>query len=547
MKQMHHEKLAAVWQIIRTAATIILILFSLFLIGYYTLFPSRGFFHSDTSDTLIWAEASVESHSLFNPDFSYACLLPFGTSLIMTALIPFTGVTMTTHVIGMLIFFLLFAGSLILMLRNMGVGWGWTSITLFLTLMLCSGSEKLREIFWGHTIYYSLGVFFIFTGLSLVFRYLHVTERPPENHNQKKKRLLRIILLTLLILIWFILTCSDQIIAITIFALPVIGAVFCERWFDQHSKILSWKNFHSLVLILVMIIGMIGGYLLTNILANGIRAAYEEAYSAYSDMATWADHAQLFPTAWLSLLGANMQDNEPLMSLKSIKNLLIVITGILLLLLPVIALFCWNQIQDANYKILLLTYWFMTILIMMGYIMGKLSVANWRLSPIVSMSAVVSILFLRWACSQLSWKRMGILLLLPVMIVSICNSGIILSMKKDNTQDNYLYALSDELKAHGLNYGYATFWRANGLTIVSDSAIKCRSVDITDTKGCYIRYYQCNKNWYEDQENQQQYFLLMTPSESKDLENAGSPLLTKPHIRMLIKGYEVWIFNENIF
>ena len=52
-----------------------LLLLSFGIIAYYTVFPSRGAFHSDCTDTLMWALASHEGGSLFNPDFKYACLL----------------------------------------------------------------------------------------------------------------------------------------------------------------------------------------------------------------------------------------------------------------------------------------------------------------------------------------------------------------------------------------------------------------------------------------------------------------------------------------
>lgn len=535
-------------KIIQNSAAAALLTVAVVLIGYYTLWPSRGFFHSDTTDTIIWAEQSVESKSLFNPDFYYACLLPFGTSLIMTALIPFTGVSMTTHVIGMLCFFVLFTIGLIWMLRQMGTGWGWTSVTVFTVLMICSGSEKLREIFWGHTIYYSLGVWFIFVGLALLFRRMDLAQILDRTEEEAQKRRLygKLILCTILILVWFILTCSDQIIAITIFALPVIGAVLCERWLDKKTRVFSVRNFHALAVLLVMIIGMIGGYLLTNRLADGITAAYEEAYSEYSDMSEWWNHIELFPTAWLSLLGADMAKDEPLMSVKSVKALFVVITGILLLILPLTALLCYHQIRDEKLRILILTYWFMTILIMMGYIMGKLSAANWRLSPIVAMSAVVSMAFLRWAVSQIQWQRLGALLMIPLVIVSSVTAHSIAHMPKDNTSENTLYALAEELESRGLNYGYATFWQANGLTVVSDSKIKCRSIDI-DENDYHIRHYQCNPHWYEDQEGQEQYFLLMTFYERQILESINSRLLSRSHQVLNISGYEVWVFSENIF
>lgn len=523
---------------LKASGSIILLLLTLLLIGYYVLFPSRGYFHSDTTDTIMWAEASYESGSLFNPDFAYACLLPFGTSLIMTALIPLTGVSMTTHVIGMFCFFLLFAGALILMLRQMKWESGWISAAVFLILMLCSGSTKLREIFWGHTIYYSLGIFFIFIGLSLIFWYLDLTA-------DKKRKPVHLMLCIILTGIWFVLTCSDQIIAITIFALPVIGAVFCERFLDRETKLLSVHNAHTGILLFVMITGMIAGFFLTKMLAGEITAGYEEAYSQYSDMSLWADNFRKFPTAWFSLLGAEISANSPLMSAESVKSLLIIITGVLLLLLPFIALLCWNRIQDAKLRILILTYWFMTLLIMMGYIMGKLSAANWRLSPVVAMSAVVSVAFLRWACAQADWQRLAVLLLIPVTLVSGMHAITIISMPKDNTAQNELYALAEELESRNLTYGYATFWQANAITIISDSRVKCRSIEV-DESGYWLRMYQCNETWYTDQPGQENYFLLLSDWEAQCMRSVQSPLLLQTDEQIKINGYEIWIMHQNI-
>lgn len=52
-------------------------------VGYYILFPGWGYFHSDCTDTILWAQASYDAGALFNPDFEYACLLPFGGQLLM--------------------------------------------------------------------------------------------------------------------------------------------------------------------------------------------------------------------------------------------------------------------------------------------------------------------------------------------------------------------------------------------------------------------------------------------------------------------------------
>ncbi|MDE5884518.1 MAG: hypothetical protein K2H29_05500 [Oscillospiraceae bacterium] len=542
-------KLKTALPILKVSASIGLLAFAMILIAYYTLFASRGSFHSDTTDTIMWAQASYDAGKLFNPDFSYACLLPFGTSLIMTFLIPFTGVTMTTHVLGMCIFFLLFTGSMIWMLRQMEWKAGWIAVAVFSVLMLCSGSTKLREIFWGHTIYYSLGVLFLFVGLGLVFHRIN-----QENSGKSRKALILTILDTILIFVWFVLTCMDQTIAVTIFAVPVILAVFCERFLDRKIKLCSLQNLDAILLVILMSAGMCIGYALTNRLAGDITAGYQEAYSAYSDMDSWMSNLLKFPTAWVSLLGATAVDGDPLLSAQSVQSLLIIVTGMILLILPTAALFCYPKIQDRKFRILILAYWFMTGLILLGYIVGKLSVANWRLSPIIAMSALVSIAFLKWAVTQINLKRIAILLSIPVYVVSVFNSTIIAGMPMDNTSENYLYQIAEKLEELGLNYGYATFWNANGLTIVSDSKIRCRDVEI-DENGFYQRYYQTNINWYEDQPEQETYFLLLSDLEAIWLMNGNPEICMRRHqiedmtieINQEQVHYQIWIYSENIF
>ncbi len=528
----------------------VLLAVSVFLIGYYTLFPSRGYFHSDTTDSLMWAVASNESGSLFNEDFNYACLLPFSTSLIMTALIPLFGVTMTTHVLSMLIFFLLFTAALVWLLRKLDWSWNWVAFGVFVELMICSGSEKLREIFWGHSIYYSLGVFFIFVGLALLFRHMDLLEKrtaiEKTDTAARKKSLQALIVSAVLLFVWLALTCMDQIIAITIFALPIMAAVFCERWLDHDTKLLSKKNLPALLIFLVMGAGMVAGYLITAVAAKDIVAGYEGAYSNYSDMGEWADHLLSFPQQWFSLLGADMRLNEPLMSVKSVGDLLIVITGVVLLVVPVMALCFYKKLPDRKSRVLVLTHWFMVMLIMMGYIMGKLSNANWRLSPIVATSALVTILFLRWAVGEISLQRIMTLMMIPLTAVCLVTGYTVADMPINNTEDNDLYMLAEELEERGLSYGYASFWRANGLTVAADSQVQCRSVTI-DEAGCRPYYYQSCRSWFDKQPGVDKYFLILDAGEVAALQDQASPLVDLHRQEFSIGSYTVWVFNDNIF
>ena len=542
------DAMAAVGTFLDRFSWVLLLLGSVLLIGYYVLLPSRTVYHSDTTDTLMWAIASYEGKSLFNPDFNYACLLPFGTSLIMTALIPLFGVSMTTHVLGMLGFFLLFTGALIWMCRSMQWSWKWTSVMTFAVLMLLSGSEKLREIFWGHTIYYSLGVLFIFAGLAMLFRYMDTSAELQGSGDSAaaKKSGKKAICYFIALAVWFVLTGMNQTVSITIFSLPVLAAIFCERWLDTNDKLFCKKNRRTLLMFVILAICMVIGYVITSIAAGDIIAGYQSAYSTYSPMHEWLDNLLKFPNQWLGLMGVSIKDGEPLFSANSIQNLILLIAHVVILVLPLLALIFYKKIEDAKFRILILTHWFVTLLIMLGYICGKLSSANWRLTPIAATAIVVSVAFLRWSIPKISLQRIIPLMMVPVFMACLINAAVIIKMPPTGYKNAVLYKLANALEMNGLDYGYATFWRANSITVVSDSRVECRGVQIDDNGIVPGRYQNLNA-WFKDQPDQEKYFLLLTVDEKLMLENSESYVLDMPHEEILAEGYVIWVFEENLF
>ena len=59
---------------------------------YYIWGPGQGYFHSDCSDSLYWANATVEAGEVFDDTFRYAGMLPFSVSAIFVPLIRLFGV-----------------------------------------------------------------------------------------------------------------------------------------------------------------------------------------------------------------------------------------------------------------------------------------------------------------------------------------------------------------------------------------------------------------------------------------------------------------------
>lgn len=152
-------------------AAVAFLTFAVGMIIYYIIWPSEAFFHADCSDTILWAQASYDSKSLFNPDFGYAATLPFGGTMLMVPFIGIFGVSMTTQHIGMVLFALLMLASFFLLCRSIGMSVPSSLFTVGVTGLTLCASEKLREIFYEHVIYYSICVVIIAVLLSLVIRF----------------------------------------------------------------------------------------------------------------------------------------------------------------------------------------------------------------------------------------------------------------------------------------------------------------------------------------------------------------------------------------
>ena len=212
---------------------------------YYIVYAGSAEFHADCTDTIMWANASVESGHLYDSEFTYACFLPFSTSTLMIPLIKIFGLCMTAHIGGMLCFFILLTFFMLLMIREItgSTPAGFFGTALFLSITLVT--PKLREIFWGHTIYYSLGILFLVIGAFLYSRLLSVGSREiklrKEGRNTKGASLHKL-LIFLCLCIFMLLTGMDGITGFTLFALPFAGAIFIEQFINKKYSILSGRT-----------------------------------------------------------------------------------------------------------------------------------------------------------------------------------------------------------------------------------------------------------------------------------------------------------------
>ena len=513
--------------------------FSLATVIYYILYPSAAFLHADCTDTILWAKASYDGKTLFNEDFGYAAMLPFGGTSIMIPLIGIFGLSMKAHTIGMVIFAVLFFASVFWLCRSIKFSGALSFMSVgTLALVLCS-SEKLREIFYEHVIYYSIGVVIICVLLSLFIKF--------KDAFRTDNSLAKLVIITLCTVIFSVCAALDgtQIVATGIF--PVIFAAVAEIMLNKDRKLFEKENRISIYFCIICGFSMLLGLWLLSLLSNGITAGYAGAYTNYSNMNEWLGNLGKFPEQWFRLFGVDAYYGMSIFSPESIINIIKIGTAAVVAIAPIVALFFYNKF-DFGTKLLVLAHFGMSAVIMFGYVFGILAAANWRLSPMVCTGVLVCFALFRAAKGYAVPRRITAAVLCVLVLASGVNFATVAKMEKNGIVNNEKYPLVEVLRENGFTHGYATFWNSQVITLLSDSEVSTANVDINEN-GIAPCYYQTDKNQFLPQAGVEEYFVLMSDYEMSILQQtedwAYFELLSTEKIE--IEGYKIFVFNSLFF
>jgi len=524
---------------------------------YYVTTAQKAEFHADCTDTIMWANATAESGHVYDQEFSYACFLPFSTSTIMYPLLHFFGLSMTAHIVGMMCFFILLTVFLVFMIHEMTGSYPMSLVGTAIFLSITLSTQKMREIFWGHTIYYSLGILFLVIGAFMYFRFLSVGSKAralkKDGKNNKKTTIHKLIIF-LCICLFMLLTGTDGITGFTLFALPFAGAVFAEQFVNTKHKLLSGKTALVTFRCLVFLIMAVLGNAINNKLLGDMTAGYQEANSNFSPMEEWLEHFHNLPFAWMRLLGVKSLQYVKFTSEEGIPNMIFLMAAILIAVIPVIATCYYKKFGDDRkakmLRIWIWMHWAVTAVNIMGYVFGVLAAADWRIIPMIGTSLIVSILFLSWSVTRSAdVSRITVILFVPIFMAGMLHCNDVRKMKKDEYKHNTQYMLADFLEEEGVNRGYATFWNANSVTVITGERIKVSDVDVNE-RGVFSRPYQSSKRWYETDPEQGEYFLLLSGYEMEQMNLSDFPIYNEPirTAQRSINGidFNLLVYDHNI-
>lgn len=523
---------------------------------YYILGPAEGYMTSDCTDSLRWAQATFESGRLISDDFFYAAILPFGGNIIFLPFIAMFGYSMTAQLCGLALFALLFIAALYYLATGLGYSRLRAATMVSVMLMIMSSSAKLREIMWEHIFYYNLGLLFFCFGFGLALRILREGGPCDGLENARAHDWVRVGIL----LVFSLIAATDGLQTLVCFTLPLLCGIFADRFFNE-DKLLCRRNISTAVLLLFILLCSAVGFLMIEPLSHGVTAGYADAYSAYSAMSSWCDNLLGFFENWLSLLGVSVASGDPLVSMDSIVNMIRIFGGIVLLVAPVILAVRFNKIKKMSVRAVLVGHFAVSAFILFAVTFGKLGGANWRLVPMLGTSVIASFMT---AIELIDMKklaaRVGALLLAFLILLGCVSAFEIARMPADYGDGNSWHAVSAELTSRGLKYGYANFWWAESVTMISGG--KLVVANIREGTRQPTRYdYQQPAGSYEAREDADGYFLLLTEAENDNMKAwlnvqrekglvrdeftvGGEPYNLRGHVG---SSMYVYVFYENIF
>ncbi len=512
---------------------------------YYIIGPSEYYMTGDCTDSLLWAQATLESGKLVAEDFYYAAVIPFGGNIIFLPFLAIFGYGMTAQICGLVTYAILLFAAVIYLARGLGYKWYAAGGMLSVLVLIMSSSAKLREIMWEHIFYYNLGILFFALGMGLAVRIF----REGGFIDRSEKKTGDIIMIGVLS-IFTMITATNGLQSLVCFILPVLGAMFAVVFLDSDIKLISKESLCAVIAVGAVGICTVVGLLLTKSVTNGVTAGYQDAYSTYSGMNTWTSNFLNLFINWFTLLGVNVQANDPLMSGESIVNMLRIFLALFLLVAPIVMLCGYKSIKTRGVKMLLIGHFAVTAFIVFASVFGALGGANWRLVPMLG-TAILTVF--AYAIDLIGRKkvaaRVGALILAFLILASLV-SAVEIKATGENKIDKYdAHLITETLQERGLEHGYATFWRSQIITMLSDSEVKCNV--IYDSQSQPIkRNYQSKDAWYEDSEGETEYFLLLTDAEAQKMEIWLAQNTYRQTDYFEIKNeagttYYVYVYNEN--
>lgn len=495
--------------------TALILLLGLGTVMYYIAGPAEGYMTADSTDSLEWADEYRITGDLVSKEYNYAAILPFGGNQIFLPFLAMFGYSMAAQIGGLLLFAVLLCASLVFLARSIGLGWFSSAGLASTVMLLMTSSPKLREIMWEHIFYYNLGILFFCVGFGLLMRILRDVDKIKDDQSMFIKTAIRISLLML----FCVLASTDGLQALACLTLPLISSLVLYCIFKKDTPLISKDNKWHAILTGAILASTLVGVALLFIISDGVKAGYANSYSAYSSIHDVMNNLFRQVPNWFTLFGVDYEAGDALVSKESIINLIRIATAIILFVVPVAQLVRYRKIENKALKMVLLGHLGVMTFILFACVFGNIGTVNWRLTPLLGTSSIITFLsLLDFIKNKDVLRRVGVILMATVMLCCFTVFTTVWSMPSNYGEKNNWHKVADELEKRDLKYGYATFWWANLTKMIAGDGVEIANIGINNDGTLRPEHYQSRKNGYDDRDTDR-YFVIFNEADYRNATN----------------------------
>ena len=448
-------------------------------------------YDTDNAETVVWARATMETGCLIAPDLHlYGMLIPVAGNIFFIPFVKIFGMGLTALRVGYTVVTVLFTALLVLALRVCLPSWDSAMIGCGLIMLFMTATENLRDIYWAHSVYYSLSAIFILMCIGSLGLYL------------RGKRLAGGMLFFLSALL-----CSINGNVILLFtALPLAAALFLESLNQERPS----EGFMKGPLLLICA-AIVLGVALNKVIIFGIETPYPDHYKQISPASQWLENLRLLPECWLSLFFDLPEESVPVMSSVGIKLVLRLGTALVLSVLPFFSFFMLRDTKSRMTRIVVLYHWILCAVMLFLFVFGTISdYGSRRLIPLWFSSLLVCWLTAVWMLTEKGYMRIAGAASLCLMILFAGMTAVSVIRKPADLSVWYSDdAIYNVLEKNGLTQGYSVNqWYVNSITVLSERRITSLGIGLTDN-GFKITTNLTRDAWYKDFKPDERTFLIV--------------------------------------
>ncbi len=490
-------------------------------------------FQSDASEMVLFAQASIDSNSLINPDFYYGHPAAFDSSLLMIPFVKHFGVNLTSLRCGMTVFLFLFSITYFFFFRSLD----WDSASSFLCssllILFALATYKLREFFYYHIVPYTLSILILLSALTFY------------NFSIKAGNKTRKFVFLFLSVIMTFIGCADGEIIVLFFFIPFISGILLSK--DNFSEIFHSKRF--LLFIFLLLSSACFGFLFYKHLSDSIINPYSDQYKVITHPSKWLDHASLLVEHWFSMFDDFSVNDIPFLSRKGIVSVINIGAGLFAFYYFSKSLFSDSYVFSQSEKRFISTQRIITAFSLFFYFFGTISNYIYRLIPMF-LTGIISVFifiknFVHSYKEPFPVSRKSIIALLSIFFL-LAHGGICGFMIFHRVPDDYWTcegSILNVLADHDLHFGYSADFRfSNAITVYTEENVISRLVDVSekDNESVVLFKSQSNARWAEETSGYDRYFLIVPEWKLNDFQEVTKNAIEVFHVNQFDTWNRFW-------